>query len=316
MSFEEIDVMLINGDPIEVAEMVAIVRERLGDTPRPSVEHVQRLVTEVVYGRIRNQLLYQEANREFDVAEAEAGLERAVDQEIKDRVGREFGGRQTRFEEHLRQDGRTIGDIRAEVRRDVVVQKYLYDKIMPRIEAPTRQQLWDFYQSHLEDYRQEASRELFLIQVSKGADAAAARTRAGDARARIIGGEAFDAVARDVSDGIHASDGGAWGQITSDLRGPYAIVSRTLNSLPAETVSDVVEGDTAWFIVKSGAVSDATVTSFKDIQDDLRQRFRMEQLNAHQRRLLGMLESRAIAEPNERVFINAVLWRLGKELTE
>ncbi len=91
---------------------------------------------------------------------------------------------------------------------------------------------------------------LGLIEIPKGEDAAAARTLAGKALARIRGGENFRSVARELSAHETARGGGDYGWVTeSSGSGLDPVVDETMTQLEPGEVSEVLEGESAWYVV-------------------------------------------------------------------
>ena len=86
-------------------------------------------------------------------------VDQFVDQEIRDRVTREFGGRQSRFEVHLASMNMSLDDARQKVRRRILVVKYLQDNVVPKISDPTRGELLEYYDANIQSYTAPARRE-------------------------------------------------------------------------------------------------------------------------------------------------------------
>jgi hypothetical protein len=260
----------------------------------------------IVY-EVHETLLFQSASVAVSDKAVLEAVDRLVDQEIKDRINREFEGRQSRMEDHLRAQGQTLGQVRAEIRREVLITHHLQETILPRIANPTRQELWDFYQEHLDDFTTQESRELWLIDIPYAGDPAAARAAADQAASRLAAGEPFEEVARTLSKGIHAQRGGAWGEITTQMQGRYAQVSQTLFGLPEGAASDVIDTGDAYFIVKAGRVQPAQRRPFTEVQPELAERYRAARFASLRQQLLEKLLSQAVIEPDEGPFLQALV---------
>ncbi len=238
------------------------------------------------------------ANREVD---------HYVDQELKDRVTREFGGRQTRFEVHLASMGMTLEDAREKVRRRIVIVKYLQDHVVVRIADPTRQELLDYYNTNIESYTQQSSRELCMIDIPKGDDAQASRRAIEEARRRLDAGEDFREIARGLSRGIHAAEGGSWGHIKAPLHGRYAEPSAIFFKLDEGQTSGVVETDDAFFIVKAADVIESKTRLFVDVQPELVERYRDAQFEMFRREKVQELLDNASIEPRKDLFLATIV---------
>ncbi|MCH8881827.1 MAG: hypothetical protein IID34_18320, partial [Planctomycetes bacterium] len=135
-------ILNINEESLTVEDvlepLMPTLREEAAALP---LEQLQRFVRERVQvelvTQVQDLLLHQEASK--GITDQILGVvDRYVDQEIRDRVTREFGGRQTRFEVHLASMGMTLEDAREKVRRRIVIVKYLQDHVIVRIADPTR----------------------------------------------------------------------------------------------------------------------------------------------------------------------------------
>lgn len=250
-------ILRVNDETLTVEDvleplMPALTQEagKLPGAQRPRIV-IERIQAELI-AQVQDLLLYQEASKDLTEPMMEA-LDRYVDQEIKDRVNREFGGRQSRFEAHLASMRMTLQDARERSRRRIIIVKYLQDNVLPRIADPTRRELLDYYHANMDAYTKAESRELYLIDIPKGHDADQARSEIERARSQLAAGEEFERVTRELSKGIHAADGGSWGHIKSPLQGRYADVSDVFLSLGPNQISDIIETDDAFFHCPSRA---------------------------------------------------------------
>lgn len=122
---------------------------------------------------------------------------------------------------------------------------------------------------------------LFSIVPSK-VDEAKAMKRAEAVRRRIVGGESFESVAREISeDPRTASRGGDLGWLP--MQAFQGAVKETVDSLGVGKVSSVVPGDGGFHILKITGVQEPGEYSFEEIQQDLADmtfRSRMEEAYA------------------------------------
>lgn len=311
-------VLRVNDDLITIEDVLDPLKAGLrADRLASSRTQHKRLIIERVQAelvaQVQDLLLYQEASKGI-TDRVLTVVDQFVDQEIRDRVTREFGGRQSRFEVHLASMNMTLEDARQKVRRRILVVKYLQDNIVPKIADPTRRELLEYYDANIQSYTEPARHELFMIEVPKAADPESARADIERAHARLLAGEPFETVAREVSKGIHAAEGGRWGYIQSPLQGRFAAPSAAFFALDPEQISEIVEADDAFFIVRTGEVVEARTRGFADVQPELVERFRNAQFDALRSEMLRECIDRAIIEPREDLFVQAVVEAAEEQL--
>lgn len=174
-----------------------------------------------------------------------------VDEAEIDRAVRAVAAQNRLDLEQLRQrlaaEGLDMTRLRAQLRDQILVERVRERDVLPRIQVTETE-----VDEALEDERRQAQRlaqlhvAQMLVAVPEGADAsvvAARRSRAQAAAERVRAGEAFEVVARQVSDAADAAQGGSLG-----MRPP----SR-LPALFVEAVRDLKPGELAPALVRSGA---------------------------------------------------------------
>ena len=313
-------VLHVNQDTLTVEDvtkplMPALFKEAAGLPAEQQLGLVIRRCQEELVRQIHDLLLYQEASGDI-TDDMMSAVDQYVDQEIKNRVNRDFDGRQTRFEAHLAAQNMNMEAAREVERRRLIVVKYLQENLLPKITDPTRRELVDYYHANLEEYSEPARRELLMIDVSKAGGAEAAATAIRAAAERLGGGEDFRVVAREISQGIHAGDGGNWGDITSPLQGRYARPSEVFFTLGENQVSEIIETADAFFIVKAGRVQEESILSFTEVQQELVERYRNAQFDFYRARLLRKLLAQAVIEPDEDAFLKEVVESATQRLQE
>ena len=209
----------------------------------------------------------------------------------KERINREFGGSEAKYERYLTRQGRTRADTRDRLRRTVIIDSYLREHLLPLVQSPRKRELQQYYESHLADFSKPSRREMFLIEVPIASfidrrrpvtdtdlseATKQARKSIEDAAAALQAGEPFEAVARKYSLGVNKEAGGAWGFIESPLQGRWAAPSGRLFRLQADEVSEIIESEKCFFIVKAGQVETGGAISFQEAQPQIVEAMRQE----------------------------------------
>jgi len=201
---------------VEVAEL-AELREQ--HTAAVYADEVVRMVRSQTQRDIQTLLVHAEAIAELEEGQRER-LDAAIDKKFEELVTHEFGGSTARMTQHLARYGLTPAQWRNKVGRDLVVQQYTREKLMPQVVVP-RRELLEFYERNAERYTTNAGRELVIIEfpfekfMPEGVSwfsASKAQQGVAKLKAMRLAREAYDAlteqsfgdVARDYSRGLHA----------------------------------------------------------------------------------------------------------------
>lgn len=273
--------------------------------------------------KISEMLLYQAASARLS-EDDEKGLDKVVDEETRRRVTELGGGVQWQYEQLLRQQGLTLDEERARLRRQIVIQRHLHLHVYPKIQSPTRDELWELFNRSKAELARPERRRMSLIEVDvlkrlpEGVTSPTREQQAGArdaamevalaAKADLDGGKPFADVARERSEGLHADAGGDWGWVSRDaLRERWQKAVAALYELPAAGVSEIVETPSALFIVSCTEIEAASTPEFQTIQPELVERYRRERSDEMLNALLKELHEKARIEPQRiDLFLTAV----------
>jgi parvulin-like peptidyl-prolyl isomerase len=262
-----------------------------------------------VTNKVAESLLYQRAALRVG-SKLDENLEKVIDAQIRRTITEDFGGVQWRFEQHLAADGRTLDDVRCDLRREVIIARFLESEIKPKIVEPTRAELLALYRGVESNQRRAERRRMSLIDVravSQLPPEATEPTRAQMVQARvaalekitaarqeITSGADFADVARRYSEGLHASDGGCWGWITrGSVRERFEPALDALFSLEAGRLSDIVETPDGYFLVRCDAIDAETNLDFAAMQPQLKEQHFRSEYNRLVASLLAELQDQA-----------------------
>jgi len=289
------DVLVLNDQTVDVMDVLDPIRGILSEaaktrSPADYRKFRDDIVRRQIVEAVAERLIWQEARNAVS-DDVKPQLERIVVAMEKDRINREFGGLETNYEKYLTRNGRTRADVRKMLERGVMIDKYLKDRLFPLIASPTRNELKKYYDQHVADFTSQSRRELFLIdipiaaflesrRVVTDAQIAAAtvkaRAQADEAARAIAAGKPFEDVARQYSKGLHKEKGGGWGFINEPLQGRWETPSKRLFTLNQGQVSEIIEAEKAFFIVKAGVVEYARTTPFTEAQPEIMKKIRQE----------------------------------------
>ena len=281
------DILMVDNAVLTVAEILYPLRTRI-EKERGGADfraELPRWLHDETQQQVGTLLLYAEATRAFDEDKRKA-VKAYVDQQLHDRVVREFEGSTAKLEKHLAHYGLTLEQYRKAFERALVAQQFARDRFLPAVHV-RRAELAAYYERNRTRYYHAETRELWLIDVPFAPllpagvswDAATAEQRAAaqqQAREQIAKAHAalatrsFEDVAREFSRGLHAEDGGAWGPIGRALQPPYDEVTGRIFRFTEGQVSEPLETAVSACLVRCGKIVPEQQRSFADVQEDLK----------------------------------------------
>ncbi len=256
---------VVNGTPITLSEVEDRVAPELARLPDGRTGETQRkeLLRQALTQLIDEQLVQSEASSlGIDVGEDE--LQRLVEQ-----LAKENHMDMAQFRQALAQQGLTVDSIRETLKKQQLMMRLLQYKVKPRKVSDEEVQAAYANMNKSAEYEVRA-RDIFISSPGGAAPAqeAAARAKADAALRRIRAGESFARVARDVSDGPTAKEGGDLGyfrrgqmlsqleqaafalqpgeisnliRVTGDHGGYHLVVVEDRRPLPPRPLSEVQE---------------------------------------------------------------------------
>jgi peptidyl-prolyl cis-trans isomerase C len=239
-------VMTINGGPVYAAEVSLVMRTMVGQIEQQGsqvqVEEVLAAATDRV---IEQKLLAQEARR-FGLSPDEgrvAQLMAAADQQS--------GGREE-LAERLAAGGSSPEQLENFYREIELSRAFINHQIRPTVRV-SDDEVVEYYNSNPDVFvRDEQVRARhILITVDEGADLDTdqrARQRAEQARERAVAGEDFAELARELSEGPSAPNGGDLGFFTRATMAPA--VAEAAFALEPGDISDVVKMRFGYHVIK------------------------------------------------------------------
>ncbi len=292
------DALVVNDDTLSVNDILEPLLPSLEQLarelpPRAYYERVGELVRRQIIEAVAQHLIWRRARLKI-TEEMNPQIDQTVDRVEKDRINREFGGSETRYQKYLAQRRKTRAEVRERLRRAVVVEAYLREHLLPLIPAPRKPELRQFYDTHRDRFTRPARRELWLIDVpvaefleprrpSTATERERARTQARaaveEAAAALRAGQPFEEVARRYSRGPNRENGGSWGMIAEPLQGRWREPSRRLEQMQPGEVSEILEAEDGFFIVKLGRQEGGEEVSFVEAQPQIVEYLRQERFS-------------------------------------
>jgi len=260
-------VMTVNDQPIyswEIGLMVPQVQKELagrGAPPKP-----EDVIKMAVQRMVNSRLLGQEARRRNlkpDSGRVEVSMEQ---------IEAEAGGREG-LDSALGRRGATYEQLQASVSEKDLVRTFVAAQIEPQVSV-TAEEVVAFYNANPEMFARPdmvRARHILvrLTPTSTTADKKEARTRATAAHQRVVAGEDFAVVAREVSDGREASQGGDMGFFARDSMMPA--LTDVAFALEVGQISDIIETQFGFHFLKVEEKRAASKMSLEEAKEPVKQ---------------------------------------------
>jgi parvulin-like peptidyl-prolyl isomerase len=281
----------VNDATVALDDLMRAAREKLraASTARNEAAFRQQAATilkETLYTEIGNVLIFPEADKRLG-DEQKKDIDKEVADARREIISR-FGGTRAAADAVLARDRTNLEEVLKDYRRQVIVSTFLRAKFYPSVNI-SRRDMWDYYQSHQEQFASPAKVQMQIIAsplrafLPPGADDPsateldAARTRAREnidaAAAALKAGDDFDKVAARYTRGPKADSAGLWPLMPA---GSFrdAKVEEAAFALPQGGVSGVLETEVGFYIVKARQVVPGSVQSFEQAQEAIEQQLR------------------------------------------
>ncbi len=129
------------------------------------------------------------------------------------------------FKDQLRKENLSVNAMRNNMVEGMLARIALEQMTKNKVPEPSREELYNFYLDHVDDFKERAGVIWRQIEIKKGTDQQAALQKITKIRQSLADGQAFADVAKKVSEGPTAIDGGKW-SLTSKAVMPTQLLIR------------------------------------------------------------------------------------------
>lgn len=288
---------VVNGDPVTLSEL----QERAGMEwrriqsmrPGPERDRERVKVLQTALDVIVAERLLEAQAKDLGVEATDAQVDAAIeDIKKKNRLDDE------QLDRALDEQGLDRQGFRRQLRRDIEAFRILEIKVKTRIKV-TDEDVKSWYQSHPKEFGGDERvrvRHIFLPAPSGGsaAEEAAARAQADQVLQRLQAGEDFAAVARQVSKGPSAAEGGELGFVKRGAIQPE--LEKAAFALQAGQISPVVRTRSGFHILKVEERKSGAAPPFEEVKDAIRDRLSAERVESQRNQYLAELRRDAVVE--------------------
>lgn len=281
-------VLQVNNEFISVSEIVRSLHVDLNQLDRSLPEAVWRqramdLIRREISRQIHQSLILAEAQSKLTDEQ-----KKIIDQEMAETrrdLLRAADGSPAKLHKMLAEEGQDLDRLLQSQKRTLTVRLYLQSKFMPEITI-TRDMLVDYYRKHPAEFSEDKQVQMQLIAApirkflpaglaSPGEERLAAARREAEkliarAAADVAAGMDFGKAAKKHSAGIKRSKGGEWPLMPA---GSFrdGKVEEVAFSLREGQVSDIIETQTGFYLVKALHVKPGRIESFEEAQFRIRE---------------------------------------------
>jgi len=270
----------------QVNQIIAANRDKI---PPDQIDEARRaLLRQQVMGLIDTKLLYADFRRtvpEENLPSIEENLLKPFEENEIPRLVKALELKDRReLLELLEKSGSAFSDIQRQFNERTIAGEWLR-QMAPKPKPVTHQQMLDYYQEHLEDYdvTAQAKWEELMFRFDRfGGDRAAtwrATAEIGNelwqrvAENPKIRGAVFPQIAKEKSHGFTAQEGGQHDWVTRGaLRSQ--VIDEAIFSLQVGQLSNILESESGFHIVRVLERKDAGRTSFVEAQADIRKQIK------------------------------------------
>jgi parvulin-like peptidyl-prolyl isomerase len=191
-----------------------------------------------------------------------------------------FKGDRAELMAALEKDGMTFDEWRSVIRDQIVVASMRRENVEQGVKASPHA-IREKYDKNLEKYKMPAKIKLRLIMLKKGGtddETATKRAESRDIVNKLKAGGDFAETAKKVSQDDKAGNGGDWGWI--DLKILREELAKVASAMQTGQVSDLIETDGEFYILKCDEKGEEKPLSFEDAQPEIERDLKQEQSKA------------------------------------
>jgi len=276
---------IVNDDVITLSEVRAAAEPM--EDPDSSEAERERLYRDVLDDLIADRLLEQQV-RESEIQITEADLERAIQDILNQNNISEAELRQALAARNMSMS-QYREDLRSQLRRLKVINQNVRSKI-----SISDADVEDAYQRRVRDEEKKEFVEISHIYIPFDDAPEQTRAAAVAARERVLAGESFEAVARDVSKGPTASSGGSLGEVA--VEGLLPGLADAVASMSVGDISSPVEAGPGLHVVRLEDRRFEAGTKIEQVAPQLREELYQREMQKQMELWLDELESESTVD--------------------
>jgi peptidyl-prolyl cis-trans isomerase C len=288
-------VALVNGTVINQAEfdreLMAASRQFLKNGAKLNQQQLLEFRKQVLESLIGQELILQESSKKGIKVE-----DKTINEELA-KMKQKYPNEEA-FNTALKKASLSENKLKSDLRKKMVIQKYIDDELALSTNV-SDEEIKSFYDSHPESFTkpEQVRARHILIKVDSNAGEAQkkeARKKLAAVQARLKKGEDFAELAKKFSEGPSKSKGGDLGLFRrGQMVKPFEEVAF---ALPVGQVSDIVETQFGYHLIKVEEKIPASIIKFDEIKERLKAFLQQRKIGAKVQAHIAQLKEKAKIE--------------------
>ena len=218
-----------------------------------------------------------------------------VENRVEEFIRDNFDGDRDALMTALANEQLTMAEWRERLEEQVIVASMRSAAIEQQLNV-TPDDVQAYYEAHQDDYRTSAKLSIRMIVLLKDGPGATddMRRKGASIRDRLLAGEDFAVVAREVSQGSKAADGGDWGWIEPSLLRPEILTACA--ELDTFEISDLIETDGEIYIVRVDGRQAASIPPLSKVESDIERILRRQMAETLHESWIARLKHDAVVQ--------------------
>ncbi len=186
----------------------------------------------------------------------------------------------------------TLDEYKEQLREQLVIQLMRRDHLLNNL-ATSPADVRSLYEEHMDRYLIPAKVKLWMISIARGTtgeEPQEKEARAREARARLLNGETFAVVAKELSEGNKAHDGGDWG-----WRNPLELrpeIAKEIEKTSTGEISELLGAGGHFYIFLIEKRKNGVVVPFAEARQELEQELREKEITRLSKEWLSRLRKK------------------------
>ncbi len=281
---------VVNSDPITFSQ----VRELVGAKERAARESLKGEELMAKIKEVRLQAINDLIDRQLILQEFKKSGFKIPPHFIEDRIQtlirEEFGGDRAAFIRTLAAQGYSLDRFKQIETDKMIVQAMRTQNVKSDVVVPASK-VAEYYGKHREDYTTEEQIKLRMITLRKGETGEVRRKMIEEIREKIVGGAAFEDLAKMYSEDSTQEAGGDWGWVNRRMLNEN--LTKIAFNLKAGKVSEIIELGNSYYLLYVEAKKNAATKPLAEVRDEIEKKLIQEERQKRQQVWIAKLRKKA-----------------------